>query len=170
MIFGKKAEGPYPNGVTLSELKKNPKNFFNYIYRNEPKNVPGSDDGFTFRGRGFNQITSRGNYEGISNFSGKDYVTNPDALNDVEGASYAAAWYFSKDNPGMVPGIDNHYRQFAGSGTFKDATNIEAAIKAAAWANAGVNGSLDSAQGSIDNALAWKNILENTYNNDSTLQ
>jgi len=166
-IFGDKISDK--TDPEVEELKKNPKPFFNHVYRNESKNRAGTDDGFTFRGRGFNQITSRGNYEAIKNFSGVDYITFPDKLNEVQGASNAAAWYFG------VSGIDylnKFYKQLGGTGNFKDATNVEAAIKAAAWVNAGIGRSIDNdvVQQSMANALAWKNILENTYNNDSTLQ
>jgi predicted chitinase len=168
-IFGDKISDLTDPEVENLKQDPNPALFFNYVYRNESKNRAGTDDGYTFRGRGFNQITSRGNYEAITNFSGVDYINSPDKLNEVQGASNAAAWYFG------VSGIDylnKFYKQLGGTGNFKDATNVEAAIKAAAWVNAGIGRSIDNdvVQQSMANALAWKNILENTYNNDSTLQ
>jgi predicted chitinase len=168
-IFGDKAKGPYPNNITLEELKKDPKAFFNYVYRNESGNIPGTDDGYNFRGRGFNQITNRANYQGITTFSGVDYINYPDKLNEVQGASNATAWYFGVSG---ISYLNKFYKRLGGTGDFKDATNVEAAIRAAAWVNAGIGKSMDatSVQNSMNNALAWKDVLESLYNSDPTLQ
>jgi putative chitinase len=166
-IFGSKVKDK--SNSELEILKKNPKEFFNYVYRNESGNIAGSDDGYNFRGRGFNQITNRTNYQGITKFSGVDYINNPDKLNEIQGASNAAAWFFGDYS---ITSLNKFYKQLGGTGNFKDGTNVEAAIKAAAWVNAGVGRSIDNdvVQQSIANALAWKDILESLYNSDSTLQ
>jgi len=168
-IFGNKISDLEDPEVEALKKDSNPALFFNHVYRNESGNRAGTDDGYTFRGRGFNQITSRGNYEAIKKFSGVDYITFPDKLNEVQGASNAAAWYFGEYT---IYYLNKFYKQLGGTENFKDATNVEAAIKAAAWVNAGIGRSMDDdvVQQSMANALAWKNILENTYNSDSTLK
>lgn len=54
-----------------------------------------SGDGWKYRGRGYIQLTGKGNYEAYKKHSGYDVVNNPDLLlrNDI--AIDAAAWFFS---------------------------------------------------------------------------
>lgn len=75
----------------LEIIKKDPKKFFDVIYGPEamsyyinnkgwnPKNdQPG--DGYKYRGKGFNQITFKVNYEKFGSRNGYDLVTNPDLM------------------------------------------------------------------------------------------
>lgn len=160
----------HPQGITLDELKSDPRKFFNYVYKNETGNRPNTDDGFTYRGRGFNQLTSRNTYQAITDFSGKDYINNPDKLNEVEGAAYGCAWYFGTGYG--ITSLNRGYRQLGGTEDYKNATNIEVAIKAAVWLNGGMGNDFNGTvvQRGVVNALAYKNILENLYNSDPTLQ
>lgn len=164
------------SSTELDTLKANDKNFFNWIYDGENSslglgNIPGSDDGYNYRASGFNQITGRANYQSLATFTGIDYIANPDSLNNVQGAADGAAWFFGQNNANFISKL---YKEKLG-GTevnYKDATNLDAAIKAAAWLNAGGSNSLgDSAvQWSITNALGFKDCLINFYKTDSTLQ
>lgn len=83
----------------LDKLKSNNENFFNYVYG--PKGAgPGlgntqPGDGYKFRGRGFNQITGRGNYQSYG------LASNPDKMNDVEGAADAALTFLTKEGSAL---------------------------------------------------------------------
>ena len=77
----------------LSKLKSSDKDFFNYVYGNKISPTLGNTepgDGYKYRGRGFNQITGKGNY------SAYGYVSNPDELNSIEGAGEAAIKFLTK--------------------------------------------------------------------------
>lgn len=89
----------------LNKLKSNDESFFNYVYGPEGagpglgNNQPG--DGYKFRGRGFNQITGRGNYKRYG-FEG-----NPDRLNDADGAADAMVEFLAKEGSSLNDRFDN---------------------------------------------------------------
>jgi hypothetical protein len=57
----------------------NPQGLANYVYGRVNGNR-GGNDGWTYRGRGFVQLTGRGNYDRIGKSIGLDLVNNPDLL------------------------------------------------------------------------------------------
>lgn len=63
---------------TLSALKANTKAFFDFVYNGIAGNGP--TDGYKFRGRGYNQLTGRGNYKANGKKIGYDLENNPDLL------------------------------------------------------------------------------------------
>lgn len=65
-------------------------------------NVPGSGDGFKFRGRGFIQTTGRGAYAERSKDFGVDLQKNPDAINDPAHVLEYAAKEFAGYNDNAV--------------------------------------------------------------------
>lgn len=74
-----------------TQLAGKPEAIANYMYgvipygKRTPKDAGGNilpDDGWRFRGRGFNQLTFRGNYDKFGKLIGKDLVSNPDLVND----------------------------------------------------------------------------------------
>jgi predicted chitinase len=89
----------------LNKLKSNDEEFFNYVYG--PKGAghglgnTQSGDGYKFRGRGFNQITGRGNYKRYG------YESNPDSLNSSEGAAEAAIDFLAKEGSSLNNRFDN---------------------------------------------------------------
>jgi predicted chitinase len=89
----------------LNRLKSDDEAFFNYVYGPEGagpglgNTQPG--DGYKFRGRGFNQITGRGNYKHYG-FEG-----NPDRLNDAEGAADAMVEFLAKEGSSLNNRFDN---------------------------------------------------------------
>lgn len=85
----------------LTDLKKNPEKFFNFLYDN--KNGNGVNEGYKYRGRGFNQITFKGNYKGISDKFGVDYLSNPELINEPLGAGRGLIWYFTDNNRFFKP-------------------------------------------------------------------
>jgi predicted chitinase len=168
--FGKKLSDL--TGPELTTLKNNPEDFFNWIYDGESTslgNINGSDDGWKYRASGYNQITGRANYQGITDFTGIDYIANPDLLNEPAGAAAGAAWYFGKNNARTVTGL---HGRTGGSGDYRTTTNIDAAVKAAAWQNAGADYSIteDTVVNSMNNAMNCKDTLINLYRTDAELQ
>jgi putative chitinase len=157
----------------LNTLKNNAKDFFNWIYDGSGTslgNTPGSDDGYNYRGKGFNQITGKANYQGIKDFTGVDYIANPDLLNEVTGAANGAAWFFGKGN---LSSLNRFFKYLDNTSTdYFDGTNLDNIIKAAAWVNAGIGLGLTSSavQDSINNALAFKDCIVNLYKTDSDLK
>lgn len=89
----------------LNRLKSDDEAFFNYVYGPEGagpglgNTQPG--DGYKFRGRGFNQITGRGNYKRYG------FESNPDRLNDTEGAAEAMVEFLAKEGSSLNNRFDN---------------------------------------------------------------
>jgi predicted chitinase len=98
-IFGKRV-AKYSDSQ-LDSIKKNEERFFNILYANMIGNGnEASGDGYRYRGRGFNQLTGRGNYRKYGNMIGKDLVGNPDLVNDPETAAEIAIAFFTKGKSG----------------------------------------------------------------------
>jgi putative chitinase len=57
-----------------------------------------SKDGYTYRGRGFIQITGKDNYRSLSNDTGIDFVKTPDLLLEEVHAMVSALWFWKKNN------------------------------------------------------------------------
>jgi putative chitinase len=75
-------------------LEKNPQKLANYVYGQKPygmrDNAFGNtnpNDGFLFSGKGFNQLTFKGNYKKIGDLIGIDLIKNPNIVNTPEIAS-----------------------------------------------------------------------------------
>lgn len=64
--------------ATINSLKANTKAFFDFVYNGIAGN--GATDGYKFRGRGYNQLTGRGNYRANGKKIGYDLEFNPDLL------------------------------------------------------------------------------------------
>lgn len=97
-VFGSRVSGL--SEAQLTALKKDPRAFFNRIYGGQfaiGKQLGNTqpNDGYNYRGRGFNQNTGRGNYAMLSKRSGIDLVSNPDRMNDPAVAAEALAIFFS---------------------------------------------------------------------------
>jgi predicted chitinase len=98
-IFGKRV-AKYSDSE-LNSIKQDEERFFNIVYANIIGNGnEASGDGYRYRGRGFNQLTGRGNYRKYGNMIGKDLVGNPDLVNDPETAAEIAIAFFTKGKSG----------------------------------------------------------------------
>jgi predicted chitinase len=83
----------------LSSLKQDPEKFFNVVYAKTVGNQ-GGGDGWKYRGRGFNQLTGKKNYEKYGNMIGKNLVGNPELVNDPKIAAEIAVVFFTKGKSG----------------------------------------------------------------------
>lgn len=94
------------------------------IYGNRMGNsTEESQDGWTYRGRGFIQLTGKSNYLAVSRSFNQDFVTYPDAAAVPETSADIAVWYFTKGPTG---------RGYLGS--YSDTTSVTK------YVNGGTNG------------------------------
>jgi len=76
----------------INNLKKDCKAFFDYVYNGIAGNGP--DDGYTYRGRGFNQLTGEGNYRYYGKLINQDLLKTPDLVLQPTIASQVLAQYY----------------------------------------------------------------------------
>jgi predicted chitinase len=100
--------------------------FFSVIYgpTKRGKNFLGNktdEDGGKFLGRGYIQLTGRGNYEKYAKLSGIDIVNNPDLVNDITQGATVAIAYFKDRIPARVGQNDPGYMEVAMPAVGKDA-------------------------------------------------
>ena len=153
LIFGAKIR--MFNEDELSNLKLNEEQFFNAIYGNRYGNGP--EDGFLYRGRGFNQLTFKGNYRKIANDIGIDIVKNPDLVNNIDIASKVVVQYFINNFKSMPAGFQKVYnvKYINGFESLKDAVNCMY------HANAGWGKSVNTINADVTGGLK-KAILRST--------
>jgi putative chitinase len=77
---------------------RNPKKLASKVYNGRMGNKAGTDDGYTYRGRGLLQITGRESYADMAKRTGLDLVGNPDLAFDPRHALEIAAAEFKKLN------------------------------------------------------------------------
>lgn len=126
-IFGSK-------GKTAAEwdvIKKDPVKFFDLIYGGKYGNA--TNEGYKYRGRGFNQITFKGNYEQYAKDTGLNLVADPDLLNTVDAAAKCVVAYFKRNIKNAPSSIKSQYH-FTDVNSF---ANLNDATGAMYHANAG---------------------------------
>ncbi len=69
---------------TARSLARKPKALACKVYDGHLGNIPGTDDGWTYRGGGYMHLTGRGNYAASSEDAGVDLVEQPEAILDPE--------------------------------------------------------------------------------------
>ena len=95
-IFGSRVSSL--SDAQLTALKNDYNKFFEAVYggtwgaKNLGNDLPG--DGYKYVGRGYNQLTGKGNYKLIGSKIGIDLVKNPQLLETPEVAAKAIASYF----------------------------------------------------------------------------
>jgi predicted chitinase len=90
-IFGNRVPA---DDEELNALKADDEAFFNQVYGGRFGNA--EDEGYLYRGRGFNQLTFKDNYKAYGNAIGKDLVSDPDKLNNEDVAAAVAVKFFTK--------------------------------------------------------------------------
>lgn len=114
-IFGKHLGEHGRDDELLNSLKADSKAFFNQVYGN--RNGNGPNDGYRYRGRGFNQLTFKSNYRAYS-YEGVDLVENPDLLGDVEVAANVCIAFFEK-------ALDKHLEKIQARFDIEDPNDID---------------------------------------------
>lgn len=87
--------GYFPTKSIAITYARNPSAIASKVYANRYGNRDeSSHDGWTYRGRGFIQITFRANYEVCGKALGLDLVNNPTLLLEDRNAMLSAGWYW----------------------------------------------------------------------------
>lgn len=127
----------------LDTLKKDKVAFFNFVYNGIIGN--GANDGYKYRGRGFNQITGKANYKSFGDKIGVNLVEQPDKASEPLVASKILTAF-------MKNGIDTLKRigKFKGK-DINDVADQKTAYNTVYNVNAGAGKNLYDAQGNIIN-------------------
>jgi predicted chitinase len=151
MIFGARL-GKYTD-EQLTALKQDEKAFFDAVSGGKYGNDP--NEGYKYRGRGYNQLTFKGNYDTIGTFIGVDLIANPDLLLDSKIAAKACVAYFIRRFIQAPKDVVN----------YNDFTDINTATLYVFRANAGWGKNISSPfhQKTLDSVRNWAQIF--TYNN-----
>ena len=80
----------FPTSDSAQPFADHPHALANKVYNGRMGNVAGSDDGWTFRGRGATQTTGREGYARLARVTGFDVANRPDLVNDPRTFSNAA--------------------------------------------------------------------------------
>lgn len=72
----------FPTIESAQPYAGNPRALANKVYNGRMGNIPGSDDGWNFRGRGASQTTGRDGYARLALKTGLDVVKHPEIVND----------------------------------------------------------------------------------------
>ena len=98
----------YFNEKTATEYSRNPIKIANKVYSNRMGNGDeNSGDGWKYRGRGFIQLTGKDNYKSLSEYTGIDFVNNPDLLLEEANALISAIWFWNKNNLNKYADLDD---------------------------------------------------------------
>ena len=94
-------QGKYNYNSLATQYERQPQKLANFVYGQKPNGMRANaygntqpEDGWKYRGRGFNGITFKSGYERYSAATGIDLVSNPDRLNDINVAAEVAVKYF----------------------------------------------------------------------------
>ena len=94
--------------LKAKQLAYKPREIANFVYANQGGNGnEASGDGWKYKGRGFLQITLKGNYIALSKATGIDYVNNPDLLLNEADAMISALWFWNKHNLNVLADKDD---------------------------------------------------------------
>lgn len=115
----------------LTNLKKDPVKFFNFVYGGKYGNS--ATEGYLYRGRGFNQLTFKANYQKYSKILKLDLVNNPDMVNDPKVAAKVVAAYFNEQFKNNASIVKKRY----GANNINDFKDTKTAVNAFYNANAG---------------------------------
>jgi len=87
----------FKDKATADKYARNPEMIGSRVYGGRMGNGDeASKEGFTFRGRGYIQLTGKDNYKAFSAFIGEDCVANPDLV-ATKYPMDSAIWFFDKN-------------------------------------------------------------------------
>ena len=133
----------YANDLA-KKYAKNPQALANFIYGNRLGNSgQDTDDGYTYRGRGLNQLTGKGSYKTMGEKLGVDLVNNPELLNtnpDIQAHSAVRFLYdrIAKELPKLVNKNSKYKKRFGEYVDFNNIDNLKDASFLMTSANAGL--------------------------------
>jgi len=139
LIFGGYAAIKSRTNAEIDKLKVNDKAFFDAVYGGINGN--GTNDGYRYRGRGFNQITFKGGYKHYYEKLGVDVINDPDLLNTIEVAAKCLVEYMKINLKGLSPsdvGKTKIREIYNFNGDMNSFTSLDDAVAAIFHANAGV--------------------------------
>ena len=108
----------------------NPEKLGNYVYGGKFGNAV--NEGFKYRGRGYNGLTFKANYKRMGDLIGMDLVSNPDLVNNPNVAAKVLAVFY-KDNMAKVSCRPSKYT-LDGS---NDINNLDSGVRVAVAITAG---------------------------------
>lgn len=145
----------------LNALKNNEVAFFNFVYNGVAGN--GVNDGYKYRGRGYNDLTGRGNYRSIGKKIGIDLEANPDLLSTNPTVTADALIQYFIDE--MILGKQLGKLKLYHSTGINDFKTLNDSLGAFYHANAGWGHSLAQIQADPTGGLAMaKSTVSDFYN------
>lgn len=88
----------FPNDEIAQQYERQPEKIASKVYANRMGNAEEvTKDGFTFRGRGYIQLTGKDNYKAFGYTIGEDLMTNPDLV-ATKYPLTSAGFFFEKNN------------------------------------------------------------------------
>ncbi len=138
-IFGSRFDG-YTD-AQIDTIKADEKKFFSIVYGNNYGNGPEpTQDGWVFRGRGFNQLTFKGNYKSIGKSISLDLENQPDLMEKLENAAKALVQFYISGFGKMPAGLLSQYgidKKNDAVATMNGIPDIASAVRALYQATAG---------------------------------
>ena len=98
----------FPDEPTAAIYARQPLRIANKVYANRMGNGDQeSGDGFRYRGRGFIQLTGKDNYTKCGVAIGKDLLTMPELLENIECSVKSATWFWNSKNLNALADVDD---------------------------------------------------------------
>jgi len=92
----------FPTDEIAKQFERQPEKIANRVYNSRMGNGnESSGDGWSFRGRGYIQLTGKSNYKEFSDFIGEDCVENPDLVANKYPLT-SAGFFFNKNNLWLI--------------------------------------------------------------------
>jgi putative chitinase len=139
----KKGQGKYNYNELATNLEHKPEDLANFIYGDRLGNGgKNTNDGWTYRGRGLNQLTGKGSYKKLGKQLGVDLINNPELLDeDPELQAHAAVLFIynriNKTLPRLVKNNSSYKKRFEDYLDYNNIDNLEDASFLLTSANAG---------------------------------
>lgn len=95
-------------GKDIDEYTHNPKKIANLVYAGHNGNGDeASGDGWNFRGRGWPQLTGRGNYKAAGIGIGIDLEKNPEKMLEIRTSAMVCGWFWGSRNLNVLADAGN---------------------------------------------------------------